>query len=184
MKLMSLGKKYKQFKGIYVWMDMRNYTQFVRNKSVKQVDRLLRTYFATIKKQAKKQQGKVVSYLGDGVGVLFKNQSQDAFEFAKKTIQELKKQNLPLHVGAAMAVGKMISINIEGKAGYFYTGEVAFLAYGIGSLLSNTKIEILITSRVYKSLNKKSRDLLIKAGEKEIKGFGKPVVLYRNKSPF
>ena len=79
-----------QFEATSLFIDMRNSTQLLNNHNKDTIAKLYSTYFYNIVKVAKRNNGVIRSFNGDGALIFFESSRFDSYNDAVKTAREIK----------------------------------------------------------------------------------------------
>ncbi len=186
-KLTKLSKQKKsqkidKFPGTYLWLDLRNYSEFTSQQSTAKVIKLLNRYYFLIENGAAGFGGQVVDFLGDGIGVLFrhKNHPQNAWQAVMCILRSLNTAKLDLKLGLGLNTGLIIwAKSKQVKATKeFYSGTTIIKACRLGVLASRTKKKILITKKFYQKLEPGDRKKFKFLKFIRLKGFKQKTAVY------
>jgi class 3 adenylate cyclase/CheY-like chemotaxis protein len=177
-----------------MFCDLRNFTTFSETAEPEEVLGFLRRYHATVGSLVVDHEGTLEHFAGDGIMVFFNDpelQADHAARAVRMAIairerfveigEEWRRRGHILQVGIGIATGyaTMGRIGFEGRYDYGGVGNAIILA----SRLSGEAAagEILISQRTYAALDGQlsAED----AGERQLKGFTRPMAAYRVSAP-
>lgn len=171
---------FRKYTATYTWFDLRNFTEFVEKSSPDQIVALLNQHYSLIEKTGQKFKGQIIDYLGDGVGVLFKGESQTRRALDTALICLKTKLVNKIRVGVGMEKGEIIqgkSKNIK-ITPVFYTGPAIIKTFRLGVLASQLKKPIIISHRFYAGLGEKEKKNFKFLKSVQLKGFKQKDKLY------
>ena len=173
-----------------MFCDLRNFTTFSETAEPEEVLGFLRRYHATVGSLVVDHEGTLEHFAGDGIMVFFNDpelQADHAARAVRMAVairerfveigEEWRRRGHILQVGIGIATGyaTMGRIGFEGRYDYGGVGNAIILA----SRLSGEAAagEILISQRTYAALDGQlsAED----AGERQLKGFTRPMAAYR-----
>jgi len=173
-----------------MFIDIRNFTKFVVDKSPVEIVKYQNAFFSIVVNAVTKHHGIVNQFLGDGCMVTFGapapliNPSQNAvdaaMEIQKELNKEISKGNIPLtRIGIGIHTGEAVTGNIGNKERqqYSITGNVVILASRIEQLNKEFNSQFLVSADVAKSIDNSVRSELM--GSVNIKGWSEPVPIYK-----
>jgi adenylate cyclase len=177
-----------------MFCDLRNFTTFSETAEPEEVLGFLRRYHATVGSLVVDHEGTLEHFAGDGIMVFFNDpelQADHAARAVRMAIairerfveigEEWRRRGHILQVGIGIATGyaTMGRIGFEGRYDYGGVGNAIILA----SRLSGEAAagEILMSQRTYAALDGQlsAED----AGERQLKGFTRPMAAYRVSEP-
>ena len=182
--------KSKMMKVCIMFIDIRNFTKFVLDKSPVEIVKYQNAFFSIVVNAVAKHHGIVNQFLGDGCMITFgapsplANPSQHAvnaaLEIQKELNKEISKGNIPLtRIGIGIHTGDAVTGNIGNseRQQYSITGNVVILASRIEQLNKEFNSQFLVSGDVMRSIdNSISSELM---GAVNIKGWSKPVPVYK-----
>jgi class 3 adenylate cyclase/CheY-like chemotaxis protein/putative methionine-R-sulfoxide reductase with GAF domain len=172
-----------------MFCDLRNFTTFSESAEPEEVLGFVRRYHATIGALVVEHEGTLEHFAGDGIMVFFNDpamQEDHAARAVRMAIairdrfaeisEEWRRRGHVLRVGMGIATGyaTMGRIGFEGRYDYGGIGSAIILA----SRLSGEAApgEILIAQRTFAGLDESIR--ADPAGDRELKGFNRPIPVY------
>ena len=175
-----------------MFVDIRNFTKHVANKTPEEIVQYQNKFFAIVIKAVTKHQGIINQFLGDGCMVTFgapvslQNPSKHAVDAAteihKELTKEIEKGNIPhTNIGIGIHTGDAVTGNIgtEERQQYSITGSVVILAARIEQLNKDFYSQILISEDVKQQLNGSLPSNAKYLGNVELKGWHKPMGIYK-----
>jgi adenylate cyclase len=182
--------KSKMMNVCVMFIDIRNFTKFVLDKSPVEIVKYQNAFFSIVVNAVTKHQGIVNQFLGDGCMITFgaptplKNPSQHAvnaaLEIRKELNKEISKGNIPLtNIGIGIHTGDAVTGNIGNheRQQYSITGNVVILASRIEQLNKKFNTQFLASGDVINLIDKKISSELV--GDIDIKGWSQPVPVYK-----
>jgi len=182
--------KSKMMNVCVMFIDIRNFTKFVLDKSPVEIVKYQNAFFSIVVNAVSKHHGIVNQFLGDGCMVTFgapaplQNPSQHAvnaaLEIRRELNKEISKGNIPLtNIGIGIHTGEAVTGNIGNheRQQYSITGNVVILASRIEQLNKKFNTQFLVSADVIKSIDKTINSELM--GEIDIKGWSTPVPVYK-----
>jgi adenylate cyclase len=182
--------KSKIMKVCIMFIDIRNFTKFVLDKSPVEIVKYQNAFFSIVVNAVTKHHGIVNQFLGDGCMVTFgaptplTNPSQHAVNAAMEIQRELNKEiskgNIPLtRIGIGIHTGDAVTGNIGNneRQQYSITGNVVILASRIEQLNKEFNSQFLVSGEVVRSIDKSINSELM--GAVNIKGWSQPVPVYK-----
>ena len=182
--------KSKIMKVCIMFIDIRNFTRFVSDKSPVEIVKYQNAFFSIVVNAVSKHHGIVNQFLGDGCMVTFGapspllNPSQHAvnaaMEIQKELNKEISKGNIPLtRIGIGIHTGDAVTGNIGNseRQQYSITGNVVILASRIEQLNKEFNSEFLVSGEVAKSIDQSINPELV--GAVNIKGWSQPIPVYK-----
>ena len=172
-----------------LFCDLRGFTAFAETAAPEELFEVLRTYHGALGELISQYEGTLEHFAGDGVMVFF-NDPVPVVEHELKAIRfALAAQaNFRALAQAWSKRGIDLGLGIGIAAGYATLGRIGFESrYDYGALGPDTSLasrlsdqakpgQTLISTRVYAAVEDKV--LAERVGELELKGFGRPVVVY------
>ncbi len=181
----------KMMKVCVMFIDIRNFTNYISDKSPSEIVNYQNSFFSIIVKAVVKHNGIINQFLGDGCMVTFgapvilTNPSQyavnAALEIRHQLIREIGKGNIPLtNIGIGIHTGDAVTGNIgtSERQQYSITGNVVILAARIEQLNKEFHSQILVSEDVKKSANKPDTKFE-SLGAIDLKGWHKPLNIYK-----
>jgi adenylate cyclase len=176
-----------------MFCDLRNFTVFSETAEPEEVLGFLRLYHATLGSLVVAHDGTLEHFAGDGIMVFFNDpvlqvdHAQRAVQLAldirerfKDISAEWRRRGHVLEVGIGIATGyaTMGRIGFEGRYDYGGVGNAIILA----SRLSGEAVagQILMAARTFAALETISAEPV---GERQLKGFSRPMPVYAAASP-
>ncbi|HJS54739.1 MAG TPA: adenylate/guanylate cyclase domain-containing protein [Chitinophagaceae bacterium] len=182
--------KSKMMKVCIMFIDIRNFTKFVMDKSPVEIVKYQNAFFSMVVNCVTRHHGIVNQFLGDGCMVTFgaptplRNPSQHAVDAAMEIQKELNKEigkgNIPLtRIGIGIHTGDAVTGNIGNseRQQYSITGNVVILASRIEQLNKEFNSQFLVSADVIKSIDSSINSELM--GAVNIKGWSEPVPVYK-----
>ena len=182
--------KSKMMNVCIMFIDIRNFTKFVLDKSPAEIVKYQNSFFSIVVNAVTKHHGIVNQFLGDGCMITFgapaplENPSQHAvnaaLEIRKELNKEINKGNIPLtNIGIGIHTGDAVTGNIGNheRQQYSITGNVVILASRIEQLNKKFNTQFLVSGEVIKSIDKAIDSELM--GNIDIKGWSQPVPVYK-----
>ena len=176
-----------------MFCDLRNFTTFSETAEPEEVLGFLRLYHATLGALVVAHEGTLEHFAGDGIMVFFNDPVlQD--DHARRSVQlaldirerfkdisaEWRRRGHVLEVGIGIATGyaTMGRIGFEGRYDYGGVGNAIILA----SRLSGEAVagQILLAARTYAAIDEAMAEPV---GERQLKGFSRPMPVYAAGSP-
>jgi class 3 adenylate cyclase/CheY-like chemotaxis protein len=173
-----------------MFCDLRNFTTFSETAEPEEVLGFLRRYHATVGALVVEHEGTLEHFAGDGIMVFFNDpelQDDHAVRAVRMAVailerfaeisEEWRRRGHVLQVGMGIATGyaTMGRIGFEGRYDYGGIGNAIILA---SRLSSEAKAgEILIAQRTFGALD--GAVAAEPAGERQLKGFSRPMPVYR-----
>jgi adenylate cyclase len=192
-EMLSVGGqvKSKMMKVCVMFIDIRNFTNYVSDKSPAEIVNYQNSFFSIIVKAVAKHNGIINQFLGDGCMVTFgapvilDNPSQyavsAALEIRAQLIKEISKGNIPLtKIGIGIHTGDAVTGNIGTveRQQYSITGNVVILAARIEQLNKEFQSQILVSEEVKKTVNKPDTKFE-SLGAIDLKGWHQPLNIYK-----
>jgi adenylate cyclase len=173
-----------------MFCDLRNFTSFSEAAEPEEVLGFLRRYHATVGALVVEHEGTLEHFAGDGIMVFFNDPALQADHAARavrmaiairerfvEISEEWRRRGHVLQVGMGIATGyaTMGRIGFEGRYDYGGIGNAIILA----SRLSSEAVagEILISQRTYAAIDGEIEAESV--GERQFKGFSRPMETYR-----
>ena len=182
--------KSKMMNVCIMFIDIRNFTKFVLDKSPTEIVSYQNAFFSIVVNAVSKHHGIVNQFLGDGCMVTFgaptplENPSQHAvnaaLEIRKELNREISNGNIPLtNIGIGIHTGDAVTGNIGNheRQQYSITGNVVILASRIEQLNKKFDTQFLVSEEVVRSIDKTISSELM--GAVNIKGWTAPVAVYK-----
>ena len=182
--------KSKMMNVCIMFIDIRNFTKFVLDKSPAEIVKYQNAFFSIVVNAVTKHHGIVNQFLGDGCMITFgaptplKNPSQHAvnaaIELKKELDKEISKGNIPLtNIGIGIHTGDAVTGNIgnDDRQQYSITGNVVILASRIEQLNKKFNSQFLASGDVIKLIDKTISSELM--GDIQLKGWSEPVPVYK-----
>jgi len=182
--------KSKMMNVCIMFIDIRNFTKFVMDKSPVEIVKYQNAFFSIVVNAVTKHHGIVNQFLGDGCMITFgaptplKNPSQHAvnaaIELRKELNKEISKGNIPLtNIGIGIHTGDAVTGNIgnDDRQQYSITGNVVILASRIEQLNKKFNSQFLASGDVIKLIDKTINSELM--GDILLKGWSEPVPIYK-----
>ncbi len=177
-----------------MFCDLRNFTTFSEAAEPEEVLGFLRRYHATVGSLVVQHEGTLEHFAGDGIMVFFNDPELQADHAARavrmavairelfaEISEEWRRRGHVLQVGMGIATGyaTMGRIGFEGRYDYGGIGNAIILA---SRLSSEAKAgEILIAQRTYAAVD--GQVPAEPAGERQLKGFSRPMAVYSVTTP-
>jgi adenylate cyclase len=172
----------EKFPGSYLWLDLRNYSEFTRQHSAGKIVKLLNRYYFLVEKNAINFQGKIIDFLGDGIGVLFtKNKHiSRTWQAAMCIAQSLTSLKLALRVGLGINTGPIIKAksSMLKATKEFYSGATIVKSFRLGVLASRAQKKVLVTKKFYQKLEAQEQKKFKFFKLIRLKGFKKKTAVY------
>ena len=176
-----------------MFCDLRNFTTFSETAEPEEVLGFLRLYHATLGALVVAHEGTLEHFAGDGIMVFFNDPvlqddhaqrsvqlALDIRERFKDISAEWRRRGHVLEVGIGIATGyaTMGRIGFEGRYDYGGVGNAIILA----SRLSGEAVagQILLAARTYAAIDEAMAEPV---GERQLKGFSRPMPVYAAGSP-
>jgi adenylate cyclase len=176
-----------------LFCDLRNFTRFSETAEPEEVLGFLRLYHATLGELIVAHEGTLEHFAGDGIMVFFNDPvlqadhaeravklALDIRERFKDVSADWRRLGHVLEVGIGMATGyaTMGRIGFEGRYDYGGVGNAIILASRLsGEALAG---EILLAPRTFAALDESWAEPV---GERQLKGFSRPLAVYAARSP-
>jgi len=174
-----------------MFIDIRNFTKFVSNKSPEEIVQYQNAFFSIVVDVVERHNGIVNQFLGDGCMVTFgapvdlQNPSRNAVSAALDLLKELEinihSKKLPItNIGIGIHSGEAVTGNIgtAARQQYSITGNVVILAARIEQLNKEFQSQLLVSEDVHLAVNSEGR-LAESLGNVELKGWHKPMSIYK-----
>lgn len=172
----------EKFPGSYLWLDLRNYSEFTRQNSAQKIFQLLNQYYFLVEKNAANFKGQIIDFLGDGIGVLFfKNKHvENAWQAAGCIVQSLAEAKLDLKVGLGLNTGKIIKTKsmLLKSTKVFYSGPTIVKTFRLGVIAARTQKKILITKKFWQKLKIEEQKKFKFLKLIRLKGFKQKTAIY------
>lgn len=175
-----------------MFVDIRNFTRHVANKTPEEIVQYQNMFFAIVIKAVSKHHGIINQFLGDGCMVTFgapvglNNPSKYAVNAAIDIHHELtvqiEKGNIPhTNIGIGIHTGDAVTGNIgtEERQQYSITGSVVILAARIEQLNKDYYSQILVSEDVMKNINHATPTPSEFLGKVDLKGWHHPLGIYK-----
>lgn len=167
----------KRFFATYAWFDLRNSTEFTEAFSAEEVLHELAKYYKIIQKLATKYCGEIIASLGDGIGVLFKEEDTvyNATEMSNESLSQIN-QSLRMKAGVGIARGPITYLEVPSDSksfnfiNYLYGGSTVIRTFRIGSLAGKIGHDFIISDEVHRELDKKHQKYFKLFDDVELKG--------------
>jgi class 3 adenylate cyclase/CheY-like chemotaxis protein len=172
-----------------MFCDLRNFTTFSETAEPEEVLGFLRLYHATVGALVVEHDGTLEHFAGDGIMVFFNDpvpQADHAARAVRMAIairerfaglaEDWRRRGHILQVGIGIATGyaTMGRIGFEGRYDYGGVGNAIILASRLSS--EATAGQILVAQRTFAAVDGAIH--AERAGERQLKGFSRPVVVY------
>jgi class 3 adenylate cyclase/DNA-binding response OmpR family regulator len=173
-----------------MFCDLRNFTTFSETAEPEEVLGFLRRYHAMVGSLVVEHEGTLEHFAGDGIMVFFNDpapQEDHAGRAVRMALairerfvevsEEWRRRGHVLQVGIGIATGyaTMGRIGFEGRYDYGGVGNAIILASRLSGEAEPN--EILISQRTFSALDG-GQDAAEPAGERSLKGFSRPVLVY------
>jgi len=184
--------KSKLMKVCVMFVDIRNFTNHVADKTPAEIVAYQNAFFEIVIKAVTKHQGIINQFLGDGCMVTFgapvvlKNAAHNAVKSAMEIHKELKEQ---IQIGSiartSIGIGIHIGDAVTGNIGtnerqqYSITGSVVILAARIEQLNKDYNSQILISEDVVQDISHSLPSNSAFLGKIDLKGWHHPLGIYR-----
>ncbi len=171
------------YNATYCWFDLRDYTGFTEKNNPINTLLLIKTYYKLIEKFADKYKGEIIACLGDGIGVIFRDDTHTnrAFQMAKDVINDVNNNSaLGLKVGVGIETGnicEMENLNIH-DIKKIHAGPTIVRTFRIGSLLGKIPHDFLVTKEVQEAVSENLREGITFLLNETLKGFSDTTSLY------
>ena len=182
----------KLMKVCVMFIDIRNFTKHVSNKTPGEIVEYQNAFFEIIINAVTKHNGIINQFLGDGCMVTFgapvklNNPAQHAVNAAIEIHENLNKQiklgNIAAtSIGIGIHVGDAVTGNIGTmeRQQYSITGSVVILAARIEQLNKNYYSEILVSEDVVRQVNHTLPAASTFLGKVDLKGWHHPLGIYK-----
>jgi adenylate cyclase len=183
----------KRMQVAIMFIDIRNFTQFVVGKSPEEVVQYQDAFFRIVIDTITRYNGIINQFLGDGCMVTFgapvqlKNPAKAAVDAAIRLLQELNRalENglLPAtRIGIGIHTGEVVTGNIgtAQRRQYSITGSVVILAARIEQLNKQFGSQLLVSEEVIQAMDKDvAAEAATNFGCVALKGWHKPVTVYK-----
>jgi len=176
-----------------LFSDLRDFTPYVEKNSPEEVIRSMREYFTVMENAIRKYEGLVLQYVGDeieavfGVPIYQEKHAERAVLAAlemRRCLQTLnqkrERERKPLFKhGIGIHTGTVLAGNTgsEQRLSYALIGDTVNLASRIEKLTKDFDCDILVSEEAAGALQHAFP--LEREGPKEIKGYSRPMTLYR-----
>jgi len=184
--------KSKLMKVCVMFVDIRNFTNHVSDKTPAEIVAYQNAFFEIVIKSVTKHHGIINQFLGDGCMVTFgapvalKNSAHNAVESAIEIHNELKEQvkkgNIaPTGIGIGIHIGDAVTGNIGTieRQQYSITGSVVILAARIEQLNKDYNTQILISEDVVQQMSHSLPSDSTFLGMIDLKGWHHPLGIYK-----
>ena len=177
-----------------MFCDLRNFTTFSETAEPEEVLGFLRRYHATVGALVVEHEGTLEHFAGDGIMVFFNDpelQDDHAARAARMAVairerfadisEEWRRRGHVLQVGMGIATGyaTMGRIGFEGRYDYGGIGNAIILASRLSSEAAAG--EILVSQRTFAAID--GEVAAEPAGERQLKGFSRPMAVYAIVTP-
>jgi len=184
--------KSKLMKVCVMFVDIRNFTNHVADKTPAEIVAYQNAFFEIVIKAVTKHQGIINQFLGDGCMVTFgapvvlKNAAHNAVKSAMEIHKELKEQIqiggiARTSIGIGIHIGDAVTGNIgtNERQQYSITGSVVILAARIEQLNKDYNSQILISEDVVQDISHSLPSDSTFLGKIDLKGWHHPLGIYR-----
>jgi len=173
------------------FLDIRNFSSFIELKDPQEVNDFQNKFFCPLIEIINNHNGIINQILGDGFMATFGapassgNDSQNAVNASLEIVERLNNKcesgEIPLtKIGIGLHVGNIVTGNVgtAERKQYTITGNTVILASRIEQLNKKYKSEILISMKVFESLDQRNIKM-DKLGSVKVKGRDEPIEIVR-----
>lgn len=184
--------KSKMMQVSVMFIDIRNFTKYVANKTPEEIVNYQNAFFSIVIKAVTKHNGIINQFLGDGCMVTFGAPSvlHNPAQYAVNAAVEIRRQlndeiaagNIPLtNIGIGIHTGDAVTGNIgtQERQQYSITGSVVILAARIEQLNKEYYSQILVSEDVMKNINHATPTPSEFLGKVDLKGWHHPLGIYK-----
>jgi adenylate cyclase len=182
----------KLMKVCVMFVDIRNFTNHVSDKTPAEIVAYQNAFFEIIIKVVTRHHGIINQFLGDGCMVTFgapvalknaaHNAVNSAMEIQKELIEQIKRKGIaPTTIGIGIHIGDAVTGNIgtNERQQYSITGSVVILAARIEQLNKDYNTQILISEEVMRHTAHMLPDDSTFIGNIDLKGWHHPLGIYK-----
>ena len=176
-----------------VFTDLRDFTPFVESNDPEEVINSMRAYFTAMQGIIRSHKGLVLQFVGDeveavfGVPIPYEGHADKAVQAAlemRRALKELNKERaiegkIPFRHGVGIHTGKVLAGNTgsNNRLSYTLIGDTVNVASRIEGLTKEIPCDILVSEET--AVRLQGSFLLEKEGPRRIKGYSRPITVYR-----
>lgn len=170
-----------------LFSDIRGFTSLSESMTPEDNFRFINSYLGTMGPIVRDHKGFIDKFIGDAIMALFRNESENAVDAAVEMLKGLDKYNREhrsgrskIKIGIGLHRGEMMlgTIGENNRMEGTVISDSVNLAARIESMTKMYGVSLLISEKVYESLEKKNKYLIRKVDTVIVKGKEKPVTVY------
>ena len=170
-----------------LFSDIRGFTSLSESMTPEDNFRFINSYLGTMGPIVREHNGFIDKFIGDAIMALFRNESDNAVDAAVEMLKGLDKYNREhrsgrskVKIGIGLHRGEMMlgTIGENNRMEGTVISDSVNLAARIESMTKMYGVSLLISEKVYESLEKKNKYLVRKIDTVIVKGKEKPVTVY------